>query len=31
MYSWTDKMIKCLAKDYKEPEPILTRWEILDI
>ena len=32
-YKWTDNMIKCLAKDYKEEiyDPIKTRWEILDI
>ncbi len=25
----SDKVIECLAKDYKEP--IHTRWELLDI
>ena len=30
-YIWSDYMIECLSKDYIEPEPILTRWEILDI
>ena len=28
---WTDEMIECLAKAYKEPESIKDRWEILDI
>jgi len=29
--NWTDDMIKCLAKDYKKPEPITSRFDILDI
>ena len=29
--SWSDDMIECLVKEYKEPEPILSRFEILDI
>jgi len=28
---WIDKDIECLAKDYKEPEPIYSRFDILDI
>jgi len=28
---WTDEMIECLVAEYKEPEPILTRFEILDL
>jgi hypothetical protein len=31
LYKWKDNMIECLVEDYKEPEPIRTRWEILDI
>ena len=35
-WGWSDDMIECLAKDYKEikkdhPEPIKSRFEILDI
>lgn len=30
-HRWTDEMIKCLASDYKEPIPINSRWEILDL
>jgi len=29
-YVWNDKMIKCLAKGYKEPEQITSRFDILD-
>ena len=30
-WGWTDDMIECLAKEYKKPEPIESRFEILDI
>ena len=30
-WSWDDDMIECLAKDYVEPIPIKTRFEILDL
>ena len=30
-YWWTKDMIKCLIERYKEPEPIRSRFEILDI
>ena len=30
-WNWSDNMIKCLAEKPKEPEPILSRFEILDI
>ncbi len=30
-YYWTDNMIECLVSDYKEPVPIYSRWEILDL
>jgi len=30
-WAWSDSMIKCLAKDYKKPEPIYSRFDILDI
>ncbi len=30
-WSWSDDIIKCLAKNYKKPELITNRWEILDI
>lgn len=30
-WNWSDDMIKCLASDYKEPVPIYTRFEILDL
>jgi len=30
-HTWSDEMIECLASEYKEPEPILTRFEILDL
>ncbi len=30
-YDWSDDMIKYLAKDYKEPEQITSRFDILDI
>jgi len=30
-WAWEDVMIEYLAKDYKIPEPILTRFEILDL
>lgn len=33
-WNWSDDMIECLAKNYKkpkEPEPIKSRFEILDI
>ena len=34
--SWNDDMIKCLAKEYEEPEPVIieqieNRFEILDL
>ena len=28
---WRDEVIECLAKDYKEPIPIISRFEILDL
>ena len=28
---WADEMIECLAKDYKEPIPIQSRFELLDL
>jgi len=28
---WSDDMIECLASEYKIPEPIYTRFEILDL
>ena len=28
---WSNEMIECLAKDYKNPEQINSRFEILDI
>ena len=28
---WTDDIIKCKIEDYKEPTPINSRFEILDI
>ncbi len=30
-WNWTNYMIECLAKDYKEPVPISNRWELLDL
>ena len=30
-WNWTNYMIECLAKDYKEPVCIETRWELLDL
>ena len=30
-YCWRDNMIKYLVQEYKEPEPIASRFEILDI
>jgi len=30
-YDWVDYMIECLAKEYKIPEPINNRFEILDL
>ena len=30
-WAWSDDMIECSVEDYKEPEPIRSRWEILDI
>ena len=30
-WAWSNKMIECLAKDYIEPEPITSRFEILDL
>ena len=29
--SWHDEMIECLVEDYKEPVPITSRWELLDL
>ena len=29
--NWSDDMIECLAKDYKEPIPVSNRFELLDI
>jgi len=29
--SWNDKMIECLVEGYKEPDPIYSRFEILDL
>jgi len=29
--AWQDYMIECLAKNYKKPEPIYSRFEILDL
>ena len=31
LWLWTDGMIECLASDYKEPVPIFSRFEILDL
>ena len=28
---YSDAMIECLYKDYKEPVPIKNRWELLDL
>ena len=30
-YTWSNEMIECLSKNYKESIPIYSRWEILDI
>jgi len=30
-YAWSDDMIEGLSIDYKKPEPILSRFDILDI
>ena len=30
-WRWTNDMIRCLVREYEEPEPILNRFEILDI
>ena len=30
-WNWSDDMIECLASEYKEPVPILSRFEILDL
>jgi len=31
IWTWTDDMIKCLAKDDIKSEPITSRFDILDI
>ena len=28
---WIDEMVECLAEDYKEPVPVSSRWELLDL
>ena len=30
-HRWSEDMIECLAEDYKEPEPIKNRFDLLDI
>ena len=30
-WQWSDDMIECLAEDYVKPEPIKSRFEILDL
>ena len=31
IYHWEDDMIECLVENYKEPEQINSRFELLDI
>ena len=30
-YMWSDEMIECLDSEYKEPIPVLSRFELLDL